>query len=344
MGAHRARAVAVGIAILSWCTYAGAFPTSRLTYARGNGADACPDETTVRQAVAARLGYDPFFAAADKTIVARILRSRDELRATVELVDDKGIVRGVREFKAKAGQCEELVATMALAISIAIDPTNPGILGGPPKAHPEPPPRPTPASRERSTPKSPPIAPASPPQPPEADVAEPKDEPEAPAPKITFRTTAAVLAAFGTAPSPTAGLVLSAGLRRGLWSLAAEGRGELPGTTDVPGGRIRTSLWAGALVPCIHWDPLSVCATAWLGSLRAQGLDFPASRLDHALYAAAGVRLGLDIPISEQWAFHPAVDVLGPLFPVNVTVDGWSQWQAPQVSALFRAGVAARFP
>src|SRR6188508_1378839 len=114
MGAHPARAFAVGIVVFAWCASSSAFPTSRLTYARGNGAEACPDEPVVRQAVAARLGYDPFFAAADKTIVARIQRSREELRATVELVDDRGIVRGVREFKAKSGQCEELVATMAL--------------------------------------------------------------------------------------------------------------------------------------------------------------------------------------------------------------------------------------
>src|SRR5688500_17870579 len=99
MGAHPARAFAIGFAICSWCADGFGFPTSRLTYARGAGAEGCPEELTVRQAVAARLGYDPFFAAADKTIVARILRNREELRATVELVDDRGMVRGVREFK-----------------------------------------------------------------------------------------------------------------------------------------------------------------------------------------------------------------------------------------------------
>src|SRR5689334_9833347 len=159
MGAHRGHAFALALGVFIYCAHAVAFPTSRLTYARGNGAESCPEEPTVRQAVAARLGYDPFFAAADKTIVARITRNRDELRATVELVDDHGIVRGVREFKARAGQCAELVATVALAISIAIDPTNPGILGEPPKARTEPL-RPKPASLERrATPSERPAVP-----------------------------------------------------------------------------------------------------------------------------------------------------------------------------------------
>ena len=341
MGVHRTRAFAVGIGVFSCSAWADAFPTSRLTYARGSGAEGCPEETIVRQAVAARLGYDPFFAAADKTIVARILRSREDLRATVELVDDHGIVRGVREFKARNGQCDELVATMALAISIAIDPTNPGILGGPPKARPEPPGS-TPASLERPAPASAPIAPASrPAQQPEADV------PEPPAQRVessTVRVTAALFAAFGTAPAATTGLALSAGIRKGFWSVNAEGRAELPGTAEAGIGQIRTSLWAGALLPCLHFDPLSLCASAWLGSLRAQGIGFPTSATDHAPYAAAGLRLGVEIPMTAHWAFYPSIDVLGPLFPVDLQVDGSSHWRMPDISAFLRGGVAARFP
>src|SRR5688572_9243085 len=214
MGAHPTRAFVIALAVSSWCAPAFGFPTSRLTYARGTGAEGCPEEPTVRQAVAARLGYDPFFAAADKTIVARILRHREELRATVELVDDGGMVRGVREFKTRAGQCDELVATMALAISIAIDPTNPGILAGTQKAHLEPPP-PKPASLDRPkapTPQDPPSAPA---QPAEVDVPEKPD----PAGTSELRAGLALVAAVGTAPSATPGLGISAGVRRAFLSL-----------------------------------------------------------------------------------------------------------------------------
>ena len=342
MGAHRARAFAVGIGVFLCGASAAAFPTSRLTYARGTGAETCPAEPIIRQAVAARLGYDPFFATAEKTIVARIQRSRDDLRATVELVDDRGIVRGVREFKARNGQCDELVATMALAISIAIDPTNPGVLGGTPKPRPDPP-QPTPASLERPAPANRPIAAASPPAPPEADAPEPDPGREEAA--IELRAATAAFGALGTAPAPTTGLALSIGFRKGAGALHAEGRAELPASTaDNGSGRVRTSLWAGALVPCLHVDPLSVCAPVWLGSLRAQGIGFPASYVDHALYAAIGLRVGVEIPLSSRWAFSPAVEVLGPLFPADLSVDGISQWKAPALSAFLRAGFAAHFP
>lgn len=341
MGAHPARGFAVALSISFWGASGLSFPTSRLTYARGTGAESCPDEPIVRQAVAARLGYDPFFASAEKTIVARIVRNREELRATVELVDDHGMVRGVREFKAPAAQCNELVATMALAISIAIDPTNPGILGDAPKARPEPV-RSKPASLERPPPpaSAPPAPHAS--ERPEVDAPErPRDTAEA---SSELRAGAAVVGAVGTAPAATLGVGLTAGIRKGIWSFNLEGRSELPGTISVDGGWVRTSLWAGGIAPCLHFDPLAICATAWLGSLRAQGWGFPTSRTDHALYAAAGLRAGLELPLTARFSFRPELDLLGTLFPVDLKVDGASQWAAPGFSALLRVGVMARFP
>jgi hypothetical protein len=142
----------------------------------------------------------------------------------------------------------------------------------------------------------------------------------------------------------TAGLALSAGIRRGLWSVNAEGRAELPGATYVGGGQVRTSLWAFALVPCVHFDPFLVCATGWLGSLRAQGRGFPTSLTDRALYAAAGLRLGLEIPITARFTFRPELDLLATLFPVDLKVDGATQWSAPGTASLLRIGVVAHFP
>src|SRR5437016_3679322 len=100
-----------------------AFPSSRLTYSRGQGAESCPDEAAIRKAVAARLGYDPFFPSADKTIIALITREQQKLHAIVQLVDDHGLVKGLREFRTRSDKCDELIATVSLAISIAIDPT-----------------------------------------------------------------------------------------------------------------------------------------------------------------------------------------------------------------------------
>jgi hypothetical protein len=149
---------------------------------------------------------------------------------------------------------------------------------------------------------------------------------------------------MGTAPGATLGLALFGGVRAGSWSLNVEGRAELPGTADTPPGEVRTSLWAGAVVPCVHFDPALICATAWLGSLRAEGLRFPTTHIDHALYAATGLRLGLEIPLTARFTFRPELDLLATLFPVDLKVDGRTQWTAPGFAALLRAGLMARFP
>jgi hypothetical protein len=339
MGTHPARAFAVALAVSGWSSHGFGFPTSRLAYARGNGAEACPEESTIRQAVAARLGYDPFFPAADKTIVARILRHREELRATVELVDDRGMVRGVREFKAPVGQCDELVATMALAISIAIDPTNPGILGDAPKARPEAA-RVNPASLDKPAPPPASDRPVTPERSPEAEVTQKPTEPL----NTELRFGAAVVGALGTAPAATAGLGLSAGVRRGFWSINLEGHDELPASADVGLGQVRTSRWAGGIAPCLHVARVLVCVPTWLGSLRADGVGFATSRTAYAFYAASGLRLGMEVPVTARLTFRPELDVLATLSPVDLQVDAVTRWAAPRFAAMLRAVLVVHFP
>ena len=61
--------------------------TAVLTYTRGAGAEACPDEPAVRRAVMDRLGYDPFRPEAAVAVTASIARVRGRLRADVMLGD-----------------------------------------------------------------------------------------------------------------------------------------------------------------------------------------------------------------------------------------------------------------
>src|SRR5579859_7626471 len=60
--------MAVCLAALGASPSAIAAPSARLVYARGPGASSCPDESALRQAVVARIGYDPFFPWAPLTI------------------------------------------------------------------------------------------------------------------------------------------------------------------------------------------------------------------------------------------------------------------------------------
>ncbi|HSO36473.1 MAG TPA: hypothetical protein VLT33_28300, partial [Labilithrix sp.] len=119
--AGRALAFACAAALATAARTALASPSAKLVYVRGSGAEACPGEAELRKAVAARIGYDPFFPAAQKTVIAQVTRSPSGYRGKVQIVGDDGNVRGERELASKGDDCAELVSTMALAVSIALD-------------------------------------------------------------------------------------------------------------------------------------------------------------------------------------------------------------------------------
>src|SRR5271170_1386767 len=118
----RFAAAAFTCALALRASTASASPTARLVYSRAVGADSCPNEDALRRAVAARVGYDPFFAWANKTIVATMAADRPGgFTARVGLVDEGGTEHGTRDLHTD-GDCSDLLGASALAIAIAIDP------------------------------------------------------------------------------------------------------------------------------------------------------------------------------------------------------------------------------
>jgi len=325
---------AIVLVALTTADPSSAFPSSRFTYARGRGAEGCPDETAIRKAVATRLGYDPFFPTADKTIVAVITRVRDELHASVQLVDNGGMLRGQREFKTVADKCEELVATMSLAISIAIDPTHISPVATPVAKAIEP------ASDATPKPERPVERPV--------DRVEPKEfiAPPAPkAPSFELRPGLGVTGSTGTAPAFALGLALWLELRRGWVSLTVQGRHDFPASIPAEGGaRLSTSLWVGGLSACAHPSAFFVCALGSLGTLRGESFDVAKPSSDSGFYAAAGGRIGLDLTMSGPWYVRPHFDLLATLARAELQIDGTTRWTAPGFSALAGAGVGMRFP
>ena len=83
---------------LASTTIAFAAPSSRLVYGRGEGAEQCPDELALRRAVAARIGYDPFFPWARVTVTAEVRRIAEKLQGRVTIIDPNGTKKGAREL------------------------------------------------------------------------------------------------------------------------------------------------------------------------------------------------------------------------------------------------------
>jgi hypothetical protein len=325
-----------------------AFPTSRLIYDRGAGAEHCPEEPVVRGAVADRLGYDPFVESATRTIVARVLRVADRLEAKVELVDQLGTRHGSREFSTDAQRCDELISAMALSISIAIDPERA-------QAAADPLPSPPPMDPKKPGPKPPKPRPeprpeAPKPRPPETSAmldnhAQPAGERSRGTRAMRWYSGAGGHAALGSAPGAAAGAFVFAGVLLDKASLSLEGRADAPASSTVTGGaEVGSSLLLLSAVPCFEASELFACALISAGSLRATGDRVTNPGSDSAFYAAAGGRLGTALPFYGTLSFRLHLDLLSTLTRVTLEIDQREVWQAPQISGAAGIGLRAHFP
>jgi hypothetical protein len=302
----------------------------RLQYERQEGAAACPDEASIRTGVAARLGYDPFRAAAEDAVRATVRQSGNQLEARIELRDGLGNLRAERRLVSRRRDCSELAASVELSIAIAIDPFSPGGAGGPPAADPA-----APARADAAQAEPPQLAPASP--------AEFEATAAAAAPLTTWLAVA-VLGGVGFAPAPNAGLLVAGGIGRGRLSLALEGRADLPAAKGLVAGEASASLLAGSLVPCLHIDRAAVCALATAGARRVAGHDLIDARSATLPYLGLGGRLGVAFPMGERLAFGLHGDVTAPLTRTRLEVSDGVVWTSPTLAVTLALGLAMRFP
>jgi hypothetical protein len=334
----------IAMAIVLTSGAAHATPTARLVYARGAGAESCPDEAALRRAVAARVGYDPFFPWAGQTVVVRVWALHGRFAARVEIVDGDGVARGARELSSTENDCVELFDAAALAISIALDAaateepapaeaSTPSLVPAPPAPAPIEP-RPSPA------PPSPEVPPSTPPPP----------------PRRTLFVGIDALGSWGTAPSIAAGGAIFLGVRAGFLSGALELRVDAPAATTVgpagttlvssggslQGGVVTSWLYAGSLVPCAHYGVASVCAVGMLGSLQGSGQAVE-SLSKSTLFAAVGGRFAGELPLTQTFSLRAHVDLLGDLAPTSLKIDAYA-WTAPRIALSAGAGLVARFP
>jgi hypothetical protein len=327
--------------VLLSVSLAHAYPTTRLTYQRGAGAERCPDETALRKAVSARLGYDPFFPWADRTIVARIEADKGVMRGSVELLDEQGLVRGSRKLQAKENQCDELVSGMALAISIAIDPTSldrggkaPGAVASEEtdpegeewadvqRAHPDPSSQP---SRERS------------------EISRSPTRPEKPAQLIPELDLGAA-ASDGLAPSVGIGPLFELGARLGSVSGALTGLYQFVLDKEVGEASVSSSYVEGGLVGCYHIGVAFACARASAGRLAVSGNGINRPGSAAGIVWRVGPRGGVLLPLSQTLGLRFTFDAMFDLGRQIVELDGQETWQSPVLGAVGAVAFHGRFP
>jgi len=319
--------VAIGLLFFFSSGRARANPSAHLVYVRGPGADVCPNEDAVRQAVATRLGYDPFFFSAPTTIVVEVNRDGPRFAAQVKLVDSQGIERGTRHLTTHTGQCADLIGTLALTISIAVDPLS---LNVPPVSSPSqtaaasagPPPETAAAPSANAPPATPapmPLATSTVVIAPDAPEHPKRGPPLSSAAKRIFAGIS-LLGSVGMALAPTAGATVFAGARLGSLSIQAEGRIDLP--VEAPNPPPSRS-WAllGSVVGCGHMTSVFVCALAGFESIWASG-QAVVPRDAVTLVALGGIRLGTEIAATDRFALVPFIEAVAPIPTPKIQIDG----------------------
>lgn len=309
---------------------AGERPDAKLTYARKPGATICPDEPLMRQLVAARLGYDPFRDESKRAITVTITREPKGFRAVLELRDAAGSVVGTRTLTSSSSDCNELASSIALALSIAIDPVGDA-------------PAPSASGSSSATPvptSAPPIPTISLAPPPAASSSA---APLPPKPLWPFAGIGGV-AALAAAPDLAFGLTTVFGLRADWYSVAIEGRVDAEASKRAPaGGEVTSSIVAGAIVPCLHRDVLMVCGIAAYGSLRGVGSGVRNARRNESPWSALGARVGLEARVLGPIALRAHADLLAVTTRTTLRIDSTDAWTTPPVSVLLGLGVVAHF-
>ena len=328
-------------AVVGSSASAWAEASTRLVYTRDRPASDCPDEAALREAVHARLGYEPFAAEATSAVTFAVRAEGKAFVARIERTDDAGLSLGVRELRSRGESCEALVQAAALSLSIALDPVAAS------KPHP-PPPADPPVTETLAPPPPPPVVPTAPlvaslaPEPSRDRRAAP------PLPPSRFLTDWHLGAffdnAWGVAPGSTGGGAVHGGVSARHASLDLEVHYEAPGgESAAQGGTVRSWLVDGALVPCGRVGWLALCGVAAVGRLDASSRGVTNPETKDAVLATLGARLGVEIPVTPLLALAIHGDLAGNLTRSTFQLDGTPAWQAPAVLGGFAAGAVVHF-
>jgi hypothetical protein len=124
-----------------------------------------------------------------------------------------------------------------------------------------------------------------------------------------------------------------------------EGRGDLPASEDVGGGReASTSLLLASLVPCAHASVWLGCALVSAGALAGQGRGLSQERTDRSPYIGAGARVGAELPLGPLLAVRLHADILASFTRTTLHVGDESVWTTPPTSGALGAAVVGTIP
>jgi hypothetical protein len=289
--------------------------------------DVCPAAVAFRDGIAARLGYDPFTANGARVLRARVGRSGASFRGVVELYEGP-LVLGSKTLA--ASRCDELVSSMTLAASMAIDPMR---VLRPPQALVA---TEIAATKAETSPTPPPVA--------QLTLSTDRDRAETRSPPVVPRVFASAgVAGLGPVRGVAAAFGVGAGLRYRAVSLDLEGHFVAPSSTEAGAGQVTTTAIGVALLPCVHTGPLFFCGELLLGELHGSAEGIDNAQQATTFLSQAGVRVGASIPFSRVY-FEPFVDGLATLTTTEFEFRGADVWSSRPFGFTGGVRVALPFP
>ncbi len=308
----------------------------------------CSPQPVLEASIVNRLGYQPFDTLAPTTLLASIVVENGALVGRIALVTgDSG--QGLREVKAEIGSCAELVQSLALAISIALDPlAAEGETPVPPQVPVSSiPPGAAAPSSASGTPTLAPQVPATP-----VVGAPPAPPPFPPSPAPSQDNSLWELAGgFTVSPSllPTAAFAGMLGLRfhSGMFEGGAGAFGAWSSRLNRSEGSAQATSLAGRLELCASQSGVSACLPTYLGVVRAEGFGFVTSYpLQSEVFAASGLGLRGSWDPAPGWTLELGVEALYSFQPLifevkNLETNSQTRlWRQPRVPVLFQLGAA----
>lgn len=303
--------------------------TATLDYgANEAAAGACPDETSFRRRVAARLGYQPFMPGGRHRVGVTLFAEGTVVRVAATVTRDKDNAPGTREFAGALSDCDDMVDALATAVAIALDPVrgSEDHDAAPPRSPPRSPPTTAPAPRPVPAPPAPP--------------------PEKPAEPVRVFGVANAIGTLGLLPGAAIGGSLGAGVTWRALSIELAGRVEtMPGTaTADTGDRVEATALAGSLAPCGQIGIWLACAVGRLGSLQGRAPDVANPSLGTSLFGTAGAKTGVSVPVSRLLAVRAMVGAEFALVRTSLLIDEKAIWTAPPVMGGLDLGVVVTLP
>ena len=317
----RASVVAAALACLRGVTHARADSPrcgTRLTWARGAGAERCVGLLGLQEDVKARLGYDPFAMPREIAVEGVIVRGAKGFRAELVIRDAGDRSLGTRQLASAEADCRSLGEAVAVAITVAIDPEATGVS--------------TPLVEEGRITDAPPPALPTPSRPP------------APAANVTLSGGAGVGLVPGVVP------LVALRVRANVGEHVQVGLGAHFAPESRRDG-VGYALTSGALEACVvPWTAarwLRWCGDVHVGAFQVfvHAAELAPVEVGAFPWAGAGTGPGLSLPIAGSLHLDAALSALVPLVRRQAFLRGQAEpmWEQSVVTGRADLGLGASF-